>query len=240
MELCLLDKIKLICLPHAGGSSITYNNWKKNVNNKIEIYSPELPGRGTRYKEKHPEKMDSIVNDIYKHIENHLTNSCYSLFGHSMGALIVYELYKKIKKNKKPLPKAVFISGMVSPTNNINKNIHLYSDEEIIKKIKSLGGTPKSILKEKEFMKLYIPLIKSDYKMLETYHYEETDIKLTEPTFIFTGKYDSISKELIVNWEKQILSKPTYYEFNGGHFFINEDSNNVLNIIENILLSGDV
>lgn len=239
MERCLLDKIKLICLPHAGGSSLIYNNWKRKINSNIEIYSPELPGRGFRYKEEHPENLIAVVNDIYKEIIDDLTNSTYALFGHSMGALIIYELYKKIKSNNMPLPKALFISGMYSPTTNIKERIHLYSDKKLVKKIKELEGTPKTILKSKSFIDTYIPIIRADYKMIETYKYKKTCLNITEPTFIFLGKKDSIPKSLIKSWEEQTQFQPKYYEFNGGHFFINENSEDVLYTIENILLKGE-
>ncbi len=238
MGQCLLDKIKLICLPHAGGSSLIYNSWKRKINSNIEIYSPELPGRWFRYKEDHPKNLIAVVNDIYKNIINDLTNSTYALFGHSMGALMVYELYKKIKSNNMPLPKALFISGMYSPTTNIKERIHLYSDKELIEKIKELVGTPNNILKNKSFIDTYIPIIRADYKMIETYKYKETCLKISEPKFIFSGKKDSISKSLIQSWEGQTLFQPKYYEFSGGHFFINENSEDVLYTIENILLQG--
>lgn len=240
MGRCLLDRIKLICLPHAGGSSLIYNNWKKQLSSKIEIYSPELQGRGTRYKEEHPEKLNILVNDIYKNIEKVLTDNDYALFGHSMGALIVYELYKKIKSNNISLPKALFLSGMYPPPTNIKEFVHLYSDEQILEKIKKLGGTPKTILKNKRFMEYYIPIIRADYKMIETYEYKEIYLKITEPTFIFSGKKDSIPKDLIMSWKNHTLFQPTYYEFDGGHFFIHENSKEVLNAIESILLHGGI
>ncbi|MEB9902773.1 thioesterase domain-containing protein, partial [Bacillus cereus] len=46
-----MQKTKLFCFPHAGGSAFSYAKWKNYFNPYIEIVPIELAGRGYRIEE---------------------------------------------------------------------------------------------------------------------------------------------------------------------------------------------
>lgn len=93
-----MTKIKLFCLPYAGGSSVIFNSWKQYIDPSIELVPIELAGRGKRINEPLYNGVNDAVEDVFGLIKNKITDTPYALFGHSMGGMISYELAQKIKR----------------------------------------------------------------------------------------------------------------------------------------------
>src|SRR6185369_7818116 len=110
-----MSKIKLFCLPYAGGSSMVFHKWKKYLNSEIELRAIELAGRGRRIHESMYQDRAEAVEDVFQLIKDEIRQSPYALLGHSMGSLIAYEVAQKIRANKLPEPLHVFFSGSSAP-----------------------------------------------------------------------------------------------------------------------------
>lgn len=231
-----MDKVKLICLPYAGGSATIYSKWIYMLDKRIEIVSPELAGRGKRYNEPYYKDLNEAVEDIYKNIRLITNSGPYALFGHSMGSLLTFELYYKLKEKGHREPEAIFFSGKAAPNIPIKEKVHLYSTEQIIKKISSLGGTPKEILDNEDIINLYLPIIKADYKITETYEYKKKNSLISSSCHILYGSEDDITLEELLEWENHTCDIPTFYKVSGGHFFIKNQENMVINLLNQILL----
>lgn len=106
-----MGKVKLFCIPCAGGSANAYLKWNNYLQYNIELCPIELKGRGGRSDEAYYEDIDEAVEDVFNLIKDSINNNEYALFGHSMGGLIVYELYYKLLENGMKLPKQIFIYG---------------------------------------------------------------------------------------------------------------------------------
>ena len=127
-----MTKIKLFCLPHAGGSAFNYSKWKKYFNPFIEVIPIELAGRGYRMEESLYHSIEEAVNDVYKIIVKHLNNSPYILYGHSMGSLIAYELARKIQNSNNVLPEFLVLSGRNHPNSKIKDIRHNLPNDFLI------------------------------------------------------------------------------------------------------------
>lgn len=117
-----MEKIKLFCIPYAGGSATNYLRWKRYSDSAIEIVPIELKGRGGRSTTAFYENFQEVVDDVYNSIKFELGKSDYALFGHSFGSMIVYEVIKKIRQAKDQDPVHVFFSGCGPPYIRKNKN----------------------------------------------------------------------------------------------------------------------
>ncbi len=93
--------MKLITLPFAGGTATYYNNWKIYFYKKIELVSIELAGRGNRINKPVNQDINDMVENIFDILIENI-NDEFMIFGHSMGALLAYELAVKLKKNNRP------------------------------------------------------------------------------------------------------------------------------------------
>ncbi|MGM2841797.1 thioesterase II family protein [Bacillus cereus group sp. Bce002] len=231
-----MDNVKLICLPYAGGSARVYSKWVYMLDNRIEVVCPELAGRGKRFNEPYYKNLKEAVDDIYKNIRSIINSGPYALFGHSMGSLLTFELYYKLKEEGHCEPEAIFFSGKAAPNIPIKEKVHLYSEEQILEKISSLGGTPREVLDNKDILNLYLPIIKADYKIIETYEYKNKSSLINSPCNILYGSEDDIALEELLEWENHTFDMPKFYKIYGGHFFIKNQENMVINLLNQILL----
>lgn len=226
--------MKLFCFPYAGGSASVYLSWKKIIDDSIEIVPVELPGRGKRFSEGLCHNMNEVVNDIYSKLEKNFINEDYMLYGHSMGSWIVYYLTNEIIKQGIRTPGRLFISGREAP--HIKKNLQVYhkmNDDEFINKIYELGGTPKEIIENADLLDIYIPILKNDYKLIETCQYKKPIRKYDFDITIFNGRDDDINQNDIYGWGEYTSKQFKVYNFEGGHFFINNHAKEMLGIIYN-------
>ncbi|MBW9154569.1 thioesterase II family protein [Clostridium estertheticum] len=229
--------MKLFCLPYAGGSKTAYYKWKEVLNNNIQLEAIELKGRGTRYGEGFYTDFDDAVNDIYINIKNKIIDDDYAIFGHSMGSLLAFELYYKIVENGGRIPKHIFFSGYKDP-DCARKEEPIYNlpDDEFMNEVIKLGGMPIEVLENKELCQLVTQILKNDFKILELYKYRQRNDTIKCDTTILNGSEDTITFEEVYGWKKYCLKNVRILTFEGDHFFINNNMNKIIKLIEHTLL----
>ncbi|MDP4177201.1 MAG: thioesterase domain-containing protein [Bacillota bacterium] len=235
-----MNKIKLFCFPYAGGSASIYTRWKKLIGDSILFYPIELSGHGKRIMEAPYKEFNDIINDMLNTISKEdIDNSSYAFFGHSMGALIVYELTMRIYKENIKGPKQVFISGMSIPENNFYfKNIHLLSENELLNELVKLGGIPQEVLENHNLIRVFTPIFKNDFRLLNYYLNERHQDKFKCDLTVFYGSEDIIQEQDILQWQNYTEKSSSFYKLNGGHFFINKQFQDITKIINGILNNG--
>jgi len=227
----------LFCLPYAGGSKTVYYKWKNYLHPSIELISIELKGRGERINEIFYESLEEAVDDIFENIKDKITNDEYAIYGHSMGALLSYELYYKIEQMGMKKPEHIFFSGYRAP--NIIRQEEKKStlpDYDFISKVMDIGGTPNKLIENKELLEIFIPIIRSDFKILENYKYNERKNNIECNVSVLNGKQDAIKLEEILAWKNHVSKEFKVYSFEGNHFFINTNVENITNIINDTLV----
>ena len=232
-----MKKIKLFCIPFAGGSATIYCKWKKYLDKNIELIPVELPGRGGMFDkgciEDFNELLKYVYNEIYYEINNF--DGDYCILGHSMGALITYELEQAIEKTNIKKPLELFISGRYTPDINKNKDLCLLEDKEFEKEILGMGATSEEVFNNKSLRDMFLPILRADFKVLHSYEYEERE-KLNCNISILYGEEDKqISEDEILKWNRFTNCNCSFYRFKGGHFYINDDYIKIIEIINNKL-----
>ncbi|MDF2883263.1 MAG: aveG [Clostridiaceae bacterium] len=229
-----MKKIKLFCIPYAGGSATVYEKWKKKVNDKIEVIPIEFAGRGARSREKLYDSIEEAVDDLYKAIVSKL-DKCdeYAIFGHSMGSIITLELYYKLVEMNFKEPKHIFVSGGEAPPIKRRPIIcHDLPDKEFREQISIYSDAPSIIFENAKLYNYFIPILKSDFKIMELYNYKEKEHKINCNVTALAGIYDaSITIDDVIEWQRHTSKVFKFYTFEGGHFFINEKLDEVIEII---------
>jgi surfactin synthase thioesterase subunit len=240
-EVTMLKKIKLFCLPYAGGSSNIYSRWGKCLNQSIKIHPIELAGRGKRYADRLYDNIEQAFDDVYKIVEENIDDSSldYAIFGHSLGGLIAYELIHRIKLEAKRQPIHVFLSGAKAPHfNKDNDKTYDLPDDKFKQRVLELGGTPREVLENDELLDVFLPILRADFKVNETYEYVERQAKIDCDITVLSGKKDDMKLNEIVEWRKYTAGKCNIFMLEGDHFFINTNSDDVIKIVNNTL-SGE-
>ncbi|MGL4106794.1 thioesterase II family protein [Clostridium sp. LP20] len=239
-----MNKIKLFAVPYAGGSALAYEKWRKNLNKDIKLISIELPGRGYRSKEKLCETMKDLIADVILTISGNLdTEDEYALYGHSMGALIIYEVYFNLKKLGYKLPKHMFFSGNNPPNRQISQNIDYknLSLKEFKEEVFQYESTPKEIFEKKELRDYFIPILRSDYMVIENFSYKEENTKLECDITVINGKDDNhIKLDQLGGWLDLTKGICQTYFMEGKHFFLFDNEEEINEIINKTLIARNI
>lgn len=230
--------MKLFCFPYAGGSSAIFNKWENYIKSDIEIKAIELAGRGKRISEDHYNDFNEVIEDVFSLIIDEIkSNDEYAFFGHSMGAKIAYELTQEILVRGLPGPEHIFFSGRGAPyiLGKDEKEYHKLSDEEFKEEVIKLGGTPKEFFDHPELLEVFLPMLKSDFKLAARDILDKEIIPLPFDITVFLGKDEELTPEQIDSWKKYTSGNCTVHYFNGGHFFINEKVEEVVGKINNTI-----
>lgn len=230
--------LRLYCLPCAGGLASVYFKWETYLSKTVELIPVELAGRGWRWEEPFYQSLSDAVVDVYDFICQSMDERPYAILGHSMGAIMAFELAHRIKRSSMPAPEHLLLAGHKPPHLKCGrKNLHRLCDDDFIKKILALGGTPPEIFMNKELAAIFLPILKSDYKLLETYEYKPHLDRLDCDISVFFGSEDVLfTAEDAAAWQQQYTSGACRaYGFAGGHFFIHIEAKSVAAKVNKIL-----
>ncbi|MDJ0658838.1 MAG: alpha/beta fold hydrolase [Crocosphaera sp.] len=223
--------IRLFCFPYAGGGTRIFKNWTDHLSDTIEIAAIRLPGREGRLSEKPFTKMSDLVENMTPNLLPYLDKP-FAFFGHSMGALISFEVAHQLLKNYGIQPCHLFASGHPAPQlPDLDPPIHQLPESDFIREINQLNGTPQEVLQDQELMKLLIPILRADFSILETYNYTRKQ-PLNCPITVFGGLDDPEANETELRaWYQQTNKSFEQYMFPGDHFFIHSASSEIFPII---------
>lgn len=232
-----MSKLKLFCFPFAGGAAASYSRWRQFLSSEVDFRPIELAARGRRMREANYKNIDQAVDDVFNIIRNDLTTGPYVLYGHSMGTMISFELAYRIRDNQLPMPKHIILSGRAAPhVPRDNKRVlHHLPDEEFKAKMLEMGGTPKEFFEHPELLEVFLPLLKGDFTNTETYKHPPKDMPLDIDFTILAGKKDEDTPDELDEWRIHTKGKCDIHIFEGDHFFIFDEMDGVMKVINNTL-----
>ncbi|KAM7373493.1 hypothetical protein PAMP_008340 [Pampus punctatissimus] len=224
---------RLICFPWAGGGSIHYARWGNVLSGSTEVFAVKLPGRESRAKEPFFQNMQQIVDEVIGVLLPLLKEKPFALFGHSFGAFTSFAVADALKKLHNLEPVHIFLSGASAPYSEMRINAPKrsdLSDDDFLKWLISIGGTPPELLAKPEVLKLFLPALKADLHIVENYKCNKPDSPfLSCPVTCLDGK-DDIPHDLQA-WKDITTGDFTIRMFDGSHFYLKE-SGNEKNILE--------
>jgi len=213
-------KLRLFCLPWAGGGALPYRAWREPLGTVAAVVPVRLPGRETRSGEAAYERIEPLVEALAGQIAPFIDKP-YALFGHSMGAGIAFELTRELRRAGLPLPVSLHASGARAPQYRLN---HQPPPEptmrDFIEELRRLEGFPPSVLNNPELLKLALPSLLSDARLYRHYRYEP-GAPLALPVFAYGGEADpNVTAQHLNAWGEQTTVYFKRSEFRGGHFYL--------------------
>jgi len=168
--------IKLVCLHHAGGSPSSFRPWVDELPASVELLAVRLAGRDARLRERPATSVTEIVVPLARAIEPLFAEHDVAIFGHSLGALLGFELARELRRQRLPAPKALIVSGRNAPGTGRTLELHKLRDRELVAEVQRIyGGIPPQILQEPELLALTLPLLRADLTVNETYEMAQED-----------------------------------------------------------------
>lgn len=212
--------IRLFCLPYAGAGASLFREWVEGLAAHALVHPVQLPGREERIGEAPYDRMGPLVRSVCDEIQT-LAAEPYALFGHSLGAMIAFEVAREIRRRGGREPVHLFVSGHSAPQRGARPERISQMPEAALKdRLRRLGGTPEAVLDHPELMALLLPVVRADFNVSETYRYRE-ERPLEVPITAFGGERDSEAPaEIMGEWQRQTENRFLLQTLPGDHFFI--------------------
>ncbi|MGA5900219.1 thioesterase II family protein [Streptomyces venetus] len=223
------DAIQLFCLPHAGAGASVYRDWPVLLAPGIEAIPVQPPGRESRHGEPALHSAVELVAALEGPVARRAGGD-FALFGHSMGALLCYELAHVLSALGKP-PRHLFVSGLGAPhIPPTGPRLCDLPDDELVTVIAKLEGTSPDVLAQPELVQFLLPLFRADLEVWETYSHRRSPLPV--PITAMGGRRDpGVGLDLLGAW-KELTSADFHLEvFDGGHFYHHAAPDQVLAVI---------
>ena len=225
------SSLRLFCFPYAGAGSSIFNTWA-GLLPEIELYLVHLPGRDKRIRETLHERLSPLVEQLTKALIPHLDKP-FAFFGHSMGALVSFEVARQLRRKHAPQPIHLFVSAR-QPPHKPDPHLDLYQlpEDDFLTATENLyGALPDVIKQDHDVLELFLSIMRADLTMLGTYQYVH-ESPLDCPISAFGGLHDqSVNKDDLRGWSEQTATSFNLKMLPGSHFFIQSSQTALLNDI---------
>ncbi|MFI9066630.1 thioesterase II family protein [Streptomyces sp. NPDC053429] len=214
------DAPVLLVLPHAGGSAAYYRPFSPALSAHAEVLIGQYPGRQERIGEPVPGSIGALADGVEEALRPWRGRPL-TVFGHSMGALVGYELTRRLERAGAPA-RGLIVSGRRSALLHLEEDVHLQGDDALIATLTALAGTDARLLADPAFRELILPALRGDYKAVETYRHRPGP-PLHTPVSVLTGESDPrVGVPEAMAWRELTEGAFTFRSFPGGHFYLNE------------------
>lgn len=185
----------------------------------VEVCGIQLPGHGNRLREPLFDRLVPLVRALTSELVSYLDRP-FAFFGHSMGALIAFELARRLAHEWELLPAHLFVSGHSAPQINAERPTFDLPEAEFIEELSRLSGTPNEVLEHPELLNLMLPILRADFAISQTYEYIN-DLPLDCNLSAFGGLQDvDVPISHLEAWRLQTSKDFRLHMFPGDHFFL--------------------
>jgi medium-chain acyl-[acyl-carrier-protein] hydrolase len=212
-------RLRLLCLPFAGGATSIYRGWASALPPSVELCIAQLPGRESRWREPALTRVSPLVEALVEATKP-LSDKPLALFGHSMGALVAFELARALEQTASFGPMVLIASGRRAPHLPKRSRVHDLPEEQLVEHLRRINGTPAEVLENEELMRLVLPTLRADLAVDETYEHRE-GLPLGCPLVALGGQVDPLAKaEALQAWRRHTRGSFRAATCPGDHFFI--------------------
>lgn len=213
-------RMRLFCLPYAGGGASVYREWAVALQPDIQLCAVQLPGRENRLGEPLYRSTSELVPPLVRALEPFLDRP-FAMFGHSMGALLAFEAARTMRRLRLRAPEHLFLSSHRAPhIPDRGTQVHRLERSAFAEALRNLQGTPEVVLENEELMQIAEPILRADFELCETYVHTP-DAPLDIPLSIFGGADDAdVPEQDLRPWSEHTRATTDLQMFPGHHLYL--------------------
>lgn len=223
-------RMRLICFPYAGGGAPIYAAWAEHLAEDIEVCAIQPPGRLGRIAEPFARSVDEMVDAMIPTLLKYLDRP-FAMFGHCLGAIVMFEVARRLVTDHWLFPVHLFSSGAPPPRQYMLPNIESRSDEDFMAVLRAIGLTQQGLIDDADVMRSLLPMIKSDFGIAAKYKYTAA-LRLDCPITTFAADADSFAPPNVVEgWRLETSGRYSKHVYPGGHYFLVAERDPMLRIV---------
>lgn len=223
-------QLRLFCFPYAGGGAAVFRGWEGRLARWVAVCPARLPGRESRIAEAPADRIETLVGELARAITAELDRP-YAFFGHSMGALVAFELARRLAREGRPEPQVLLVAAARAP--QLRRTAIIGPDpgeEELLGELERLGAT-REIFESEDLKRLVLPALRADVALSRAYVYEPGP-KLRCPIVVYAGAEDvRMTPEALEAWREQTEGEFHLRWFAGGHLFVHTAGEDLLRAV---------
>jgi medium-chain acyl-[acyl-carrier-protein] hydrolase len=232
--------MRLFLFPFAGGNANTFLPWQALLGPRLELRIAQLPARGVRLFDPPLADMDELVARLTRAVAG-LADRPFAFFGHSLGALVAFEVARQLRRGGLPEPTSLWVSGAEAPqTRAVRRRLHELGDAELIAALGEYNGTATDLLGNQELMELVLPGLRADFALSELYVYRP-EPPLDLPIHLLLGEEDPhVELDRAAGWSLESSRPVRRRLYSGDHFFLNAHQQSIAALLADVAAKGDV
>jgi amino acid adenylation domain-containing protein len=221
----------MICFPHGGGGPNAYRSWPSQLPGWLEVWGSNPPGRGVRHREPSIDDMAVLVDTIVGDLRD-LVDLPVVLFGHSVGALVAFEVARRLEREGLARPLHVFVSGHAEPNAaRGGPDMSAWSDDALIGEIGALGLLPTEALAQAGLADIVLPPLRADFRLAERYQ-PDASARIDAPLTAMGGADDPIvDADRLDQWRVRTTADFDSVVLPGGHCYTEQSKKDLLDQI---------
>ncbi|WP_431041551.1 thioesterase II family protein [Streptomyces sp. P1-3] len=227
------EKTTLVCVPFAGAGPSFFHPWRALTSDGCRVVTVDLPGRERRLLETpYRNVYEAACGTVDDVVAAAGEGARVVFFGHSLGAVLAYELAHLLSKRHEVTVERLFVSGSPGPWTQRARRATGLPDEEFLARVEVFAGFRHEALDHPEMRELVLPTLRADCEMHENYT-PSTDEPLSIPICSIRGTTDDlVDAELAREWRKATVDEFTFTEMPGGHMYLVDHAEELVRLIE--------
>lgn len=222
-------RIRLVCFPHAGGSASYYFPMSAALAPEFDVFGVQYPGRQDRYSEPFIETIDELADQAHAALSA-VPDAPLAFFGHSMGAVLAFEVARRCEAAGDRKVLTVFASGSRAPSRYGDER-QAKTDTDLVRVMRELGGTDPRVLENPDLLATFLPAFGNDYRALQDYR-RGTDVGISAPVVVMTATDDpKTSVDDARAWHGHTTGGGEVHTFAGGHFYLEKQPQKVVDVV---------
>jgi surfactin synthase thioesterase subunit len=226
------QRLFLACLPFAGSGAGFFREWGKLGISELDILPVQLPGREERFTDDPFTEVAVAVAELTpKILADTGDGAAIALFGHSLGAVLAYEIARELERIGHPGLCHLFVSGSPGPHNGRSERATGLADKEFLAGVQRFAGYRHAAFDDPDLVEVLLPVLRADVEMHENYRATSAE-PLSVPITALRGEGDElVSREQAEQWADVTRGSFDYRELPGGHMYLVDEPKQVLRVI---------
>jgi surfactin synthase thioesterase subunit len=219
-----------VVFPHAGGAAAAYRGLATTLSAEgFDAFVMQYPQRADRLAHPAAATVEDLATELFDGGEWARVGPL-RLFGHCMGAVVAFE-FARIAERHGIDVRDLWVSASQAPATVAASPALPTTGREVVADIVDLGGTDPRLLADEDFVDLLVRAVRADYEAFNRYECGP-DVRIRADIHALGGSHDHrVDRDMLARWETHTENLFTLLMFDGGHFYLNEHSDAVAELV---------